>query len=435
MPTARARGREGRAAQRPGRTTAGRLRSRAAGLDDPRRGELRRRDAHGVAGLRDLDGADRDVDRADLRVALRERVEGAGRRRPGVHVHLERDVHALRADDGVPEVLEAHRFVRVAHPDDERDREPDDRDEHDPDDGQAPTALRGLGSVPARRGRRGVLGLGCGAVVSFVMVRSRGRCRRAPVAGPAGAGGDRRFVRCGRGGGSCPRPIFAEPRPSSCTHGVPCRVPGRARRRTTHPGGPVAEPAAGSTTHREQPETLRLLAVHAHPDDESSKGAATTARYAAEGVDVLVATCTGESAATSSTRASARGRRTSRACAPCAASRWPPPRARSASGSSGSGSSTRAARGRPAAPAARGLVRSRAARGGGRAAGRARARVPPARRHDVRPVGRLPAPGPRHVPPRRVRGVPRRGRPGALPPGGRRGALVAAEAVLQPRLR
>jgi mycothiol S-conjugate amidase len=40
-------------------------------------------------------------------------------------------------------------------------------------------------------------------------------------------------------------------------------------------------------------ETLRLMAVHAHPDDESSKGAATTAKYAAEGVDVLVVTCTG----------------------------------------------------------------------------------------------------------------------------------------------
>lgn len=38
---------------------------------------------------------------------------------------------------------------------------------------------------------------------------------------------------------------------------------------------------------------LRLMAVHAHPDDESSKGAATTARYAAEGVEVLVVTCTG----------------------------------------------------------------------------------------------------------------------------------------------
>jgi mycothiol S-conjugate amidase len=40
-------------------------------------------------------------------------------------------------------------------------------------------------------------------------------------------------------------------------------------------------------------DQLRLLAVHAHPDDESSKGAATMARYVAEGVDVLVATCTG----------------------------------------------------------------------------------------------------------------------------------------------
>jgi mycothiol S-conjugate amidase len=40
-------------------------------------------------------------------------------------------------------------------------------------------------------------------------------------------------------------------------------------------------------------ERLRLLHVHAHPDDESSKGAATTAKYVAEGVEVLVATCTG----------------------------------------------------------------------------------------------------------------------------------------------
>ena len=38
---------------------------------------------------------------------------------------------------------------------------------------------------------------------------------------------------------------------------------------------------------------LRLMAVHAHPDDESSKGAATTARYVAEGVDVVVVSCTG----------------------------------------------------------------------------------------------------------------------------------------------
>ncbi len=38
---------------------------------------------------------------------------------------------------------------------------------------------------------------------------------------------------------------------------------------------------------------LRLMTVHAHPDDESSKGAATMAKYADEGVDVLVVTCTG----------------------------------------------------------------------------------------------------------------------------------------------
>ena len=38
---------------------------------------------------------------------------------------------------------------------------------------------------------------------------------------------------------------------------------------------------------------LRLMHVHAHPDDESSKGAASTAKYVAEGVDVHVVTCTG----------------------------------------------------------------------------------------------------------------------------------------------
>src|SRR6476620_11929055 len=38
---------------------------------------------------------------------------------------------------------------------------------------------------------------------------------------------------------------------------------------------------------------LRMMAVHAHPDDESSKGAATMARYADEGVRVMVVTLTG----------------------------------------------------------------------------------------------------------------------------------------------
>jgi mycothiol S-conjugate amidase len=39
--------------------------------------------------------------------------------------------------------------------------------------------------------------------------------------------------------------------------------------------------------------TRRLLAVHAHPDDESSKGAATYAAYAHGGARVIVVSCTG----------------------------------------------------------------------------------------------------------------------------------------------
>jgi mycothiol S-conjugate amidase len=38
---------------------------------------------------------------------------------------------------------------------------------------------------------------------------------------------------------------------------------------------------------------LCLLTVHAHPDDESSKGAGTVARYHAEGVRTVLVTCTG----------------------------------------------------------------------------------------------------------------------------------------------
>ena len=40
-------------------------------------------------------------------------------------------------------------------------------------------------------------------------------------------------------------------------------------------------------------EPLRLLAVHAHPDDESSKGAPTVARYRAEGIGATLVCCTG----------------------------------------------------------------------------------------------------------------------------------------------
>ena len=40
-------------------------------------------------------------------------------------------------------------------------------------------------------------------------------------------------------------------------------------------------------------DRLRLMCVHAHPDDESSKGAATMAKYVDAGHPVLVVTCTG----------------------------------------------------------------------------------------------------------------------------------------------
>ncbi len=40
-------------------------------------------------------------------------------------------------------------------------------------------------------------------------------------------------------------------------------------------------------------DRLCLLSVHAHPDDESSKGAGTVARYHAEGVRTVLVTCTG----------------------------------------------------------------------------------------------------------------------------------------------
>ncbi|MFF0147669.1 mycothiol conjugate amidase Mca [Amycolatopsis sulphurea] len=50
---------------------------------------------------------------------------------------------------------------------------------------------------------------------------------------------------------------------------------------------------ADELTTEDRKPGLRLMAVHAHPDDESSKGAATMARYVAEGHDVMVVTCTG----------------------------------------------------------------------------------------------------------------------------------------------
>ena len=49
----------------------------------------------------------------------------------------------------------------------------------------------------------------------------------------------------------------------------------------------------GVATLARVPERLTLLTVHAHPDDEASKGAPTVARYHAEGVHTVLVCCTG----------------------------------------------------------------------------------------------------------------------------------------------
>ena len=40
-------------------------------------------------------------------------------------------------------------------------------------------------------------------------------------------------------------------------------------------------------------DRLCLLSIHAHPDDEASKGAGAVAKYHAEGVHTVLVTCTG----------------------------------------------------------------------------------------------------------------------------------------------
>ncbi len=55
----------------------------------------------------------------------------------------------------------------------------------------------------------------------------------------------------------------------------------------------TAQPGYDLVASVAESKALRLMAVHAHPDDESSKGAATMAKYVREGVEVLVCTLTG----------------------------------------------------------------------------------------------------------------------------------------------
>ncbi|MEJ7845337.1 MAG: mycothiol conjugate amidase Mca [Acidimicrobiales bacterium] len=55
----------------------------------------------------------------------------------------------------------------------------------------------------------------------------------------------------------------------------------------------MSERASEPMSSNSPPDALRLLAVHAHPDDESSKGAGSVARYSDDGVRCVLVCCTG----------------------------------------------------------------------------------------------------------------------------------------------
>ena len=74
------------------------------------------------------------------------------------------------------------------------------------------------------------------------------------------------------------------------------REPGIPASSERGPSGPAAKPPrAGNMSERREPgipAELTLLAVHAHPDDESNSTGGTLARYSAEGVRTVLVTCT-----------------------------------------------------------------------------------------------------------------------------------------------
>ena len=54
---------------------------------------------------------------------------------------------------------------------------------------------------------------------------------------------------------------------------------------------PASLPDAADNVHGMDPQ-LRLMTVHAHPDDEASKGAGTVAKYSQDGVRCVLVCCT-----------------------------------------------------------------------------------------------------------------------------------------------
>src|SRR5690606_20590484 len=78
-----------------------------------------------------------------------------------------------------------------------------------------------------------------------------------------------------------------------CTECQSRQLASGARRLTNHRSPYRGVQPVRSNAVSNSSSSLRLMCVHAHPDDESSKGAATMARYVREGIEVLVVTCTG----------------------------------------------------------------------------------------------------------------------------------------------
>src|ERR1700680_4184564 len=79
---------------------------------------------------------------------------------------------------------------------------------------------------------------------------------------------------------------------------APITTPGRQDKAATVPircrgSPPGAIPSVSMTPRDRDGEPLALVTVHAHPDDEASKGAATVARYHDEGVRCVLVCCTG----------------------------------------------------------------------------------------------------------------------------------------------
>ena len=79
---------------------------------------------------------------------------------------------------------------------------------------------------------------------------------------------------------------------------MPSRVPVDLRTATAGAAGSVAAMARPHDIPLDGPldeagHPLGLVSVHAHPDDEASKGAGTVARYAAEGIRAALVCCTG----------------------------------------------------------------------------------------------------------------------------------------------